>query len=148
MELSATPATANGKDTFSLLNGEAQPEIRQRLEARKTLRFHPAGNDKIEDQIAKQALEYEGHNAKVLIYVQKPELAQSIEKKLTEKLKTNAIQRVALMTEPPGIRADELVKKGLPGVFENGNETGPDRLSDSTSAGSRRRLDADHLVAI
>ncbi|HQH73732.1 MAG TPA: type I-U CRISPR-associated helicase/endonuclease Cas3, partial [bacterium] len=149
MELSATPATANGKDTFSLLNGEAQPEIRQRLEARKTLRFHPAGNDKIEDQIAKQALEYEGHNAKVLIYVQKPEHAQSIEKKLTEKLKTNAIQRVALLTGTlRGHERDELVKKEIYQAFLK-TETKPDQTVYlvSTSAGEVGvDWDADHLV--
>ena len=145
MELSATPASANGKDTFSLLDGEAQPEIRQRLEAQKTLRLHPAGNAKLEEQIAELALKWKDSIAKVLIYVRTPENAGKIAEILSKKSNP-----VSLLTGTiRGHERDQLVKKDDVYRMFLTPEAKPEQTVYlvSTSAGEVGvDWDADHLV--
>jgi CRISPR-associated endonuclease/helicase Cas3 len=74
LELSATASDTANREVFSL-----QPEldekddlVRQRLNAKKSLRLHEAELDDLPETIAQFALKHEGKTCKVCIYVRSP----------------------------------------------------------------------------
>jgi CRISPR-associated endonuclease/helicase Cas3 len=149
VELSATSRQRENVLGLST-NDEGDPRVFQRLNAPKSLSLEECGAGELADALAKRASAYEDGVARVLMYVQRPEIAAQVAQKLKKRLGESAAGRVAVLTGTiRGHERDALV--GNNPVFR---AMLPPRASMertvylvSTSAGEVGiNLDADHMV--
>lgn len=150
LELSAT---ARGKDdeVFTLEPVDEKDEIvQQRLDAKKSLRFHEVAENDIEAKLVGLALQHEASASKVLIYVRSPESAQKVVDTLCEEHGGDSASRVALLTGTiRGYERDRLARDNpvYRALLDHDRYVERTVYLVSTSAGEVGiDLDADHLV--
>lgn len=153
-ELSATQRDADGlDDVLELLPEEmADPIVNERVNAVKLARLYETDDRAISlvAGLSERALRHKYSQAKVLVYVQTPKLAQDVAKKLISGLGKGSDDRVALLTgtmrgsERDRMLADDPVYKTMLDSDAIPMDT---VYLVSTSAGEVGiDLDADHIV--
>ncbi len=143
MELTATPRS---KAPFQLtppeLAGEV-PDVAKRLNAKKSLRLHPAADEKtIVDKVVEFALSHKDSGLAILIYMRTVEDVKKVADKLGK------VKKTTLTGTMRGKERDDLVKTSIFKRFTraSGGEPGTVYLV-STSAGEVGvNISADHLI--
>lgn len=160
LELSATQRNTAGKlgstcdvRIFALTADEEQEAIVQRrIKAPKSLRLHTLeAEDVLPEKLATKALDYRSANARVLVYVRKPQHARAVGEALRKQLGNGGDARVGVLTGTiRGYERSRLDGSAFFRCFLADSKRQPlveSRFLVCTSAGEVGvNLDADHLV--
>jgi CRISPR-associated endonuclease/helicase Cas3 len=160
MELSATQRSDEVKPVFRLEGDDwKETVVDRRVNAKKAIYVNPIENaDRLVNHLVETALRYRDDRVRVLIYVQKPELASKVVEALQKKPGELGTKRVGLLTGTlRGYERDRLVlgkgddsSSSVFAEFRAADTRVPPAESlflVSTSAGEVGiDLDADHLV--
>jgi CRISPR-associated endonuclease/helicase Cas3 len=144
----ALTATSRGDDDpFHLTEADRKhPEVRKRLRAKKGITFHPLDDEKqTPDRVAERALEYEGTDQAILIFVLKLEHVEKVRAKLpggkvqvlTGTLR--GLERDALANQDPVFARFMPEARGAP-------EAGTVYLVCTSAGEVGVNISADHLV--
>lgn len=156
MELSAT--LRNGDDStddcFSLEPKDEQNKtVRDRFDASKTMHLHCVDKPgDVKTRVIELALEYAEEAAKVVVFVQNPDIAKTIADGLKIALKKSTTEptddRVAILTgQIRGHERDRLLKMDAMKPFTSSDSVDQTHFLVSTSAGEvGMDLHADHMI--
>jgi len=123
----------------------AHPEIRKRIEAKKTIELHPSGDPKkLADQLAELAIRHKDSNRAVLVFARTVEVVENV----AERLHKAKLEAVTLTGTMRGKERDDLVDNPVFHRFlPKASPDGETVYLICTSAGEVGvNLSADHLV--
>ncbi|GAB4246184.1 type I-G CRISPR-associated helicase/endonuclease Cas3g [Deferrisoma sp.] len=155
LELSATSRRTSGVRVTLEEEDSKDRIVRDRLNASKRLRLHPAKQKELTREIVERTLAYKDGRERVLIYVRSPEQASKLAVELAKKLGAGGAERVAVLTgtirgyerdqllrQPPKNSAARVIRH-----FLDGTTPCQTVFLVSTSAGEVGiDLDGDHMV--
>ncbi len=149
MQVIGLSATARDGDSFRLTDADrAHPEVKKRIEARKTIALYPIDDEKkVPEELTRLALDHKDEGCCVLVFARTVEAVEKVAKSL-RKVKPDDVE--TLTGTMRGKERDELVKnkKAVFKRFLPGGEQGGDTVYlVCTSAGEVGvNISADHLV--
>ena len=147
MRVMGLSATSRDGDSFRLTDADrAHPEVKKRLEARKTIALHPIDDEKVvPDELIKLARDHKDAGCCVLVFARTVEAVKKVADGL-RKVKPDGVE--TLTGTMRGKERDDLVKKAVFKRFLPGGEQGRDTVYlVCTSVGEVGvNISADHLV--